>query len=173
MASPRVSRPERGEQRACLADDPLDHAHRGLVSRKRVRLPGPEIDLLGVTSLTREPADRRGRVVDLGVGDRRARVLAQEAIADAPREPSGEGSGQLGRRVARDRGAMRGGRPGLGAQHERGADLHGACACGERGEQSCTGRDAAGRDQRDLDGAGQQLKQRKQAVRRFVIAVLE
>ena len=69
---------------------------------QRVRLPGPQVEAVGVALLARGRAQRRGQVVDLGVGARGVgRVLAQEAVDDAARGAAGERARERGRRRPR------------------------------------------------------------------------
>ena len=63
-----------------------------------VGLAGPQVDGVGVAVGARLRAQRRGEVVDLGVGARSDRaVLALEAVDDPAREAAGERAGQRGR----------------------------------------------------------------------------
>ena len=97
-----------------------------------MRLARPQVDQLRVAGLARGGADRRGDVVDLGVGERRVGVLVHEAVADAAREPAAERARERGRRVGGERVAVRLRGAGLGRAQERGADLGRARAEGER-----------------------------------------
>ncbi len=72
-----------------------------------------------------------------------------------------------------ERGAVRRGRPRLGAEHERGADLGGRGARREHGRDAAAGGDAAGRDEGDVDVRADELEQREQPVVDAVLAVDE
>ena len=100
---------------------PLERAARGLEALARLgrqrgddlgrrRLAGelvglarPQVDHVGVAGRAAGGAQRRGDVVDLGIGERRVGgVLAQEAVDDAARLAAGEGARQA-RRACRRR----------------------------------------------------------------------
>src|SRR5438270_4103693 len=76
------------ETSACRAHDfagiSVDLAHdvaRGPRLRELVRLPGPQVEGVGVIALARGGAQRAGDVMDLGIGEGRTlTVLEQEAV---------------------------------------------------------------------------------------------
>ena len=55
---------------------------RGPLLGKRVRLAGPEVDRLGVASLARGRAQRRGQVMEMGISGRTIRMIGEKAIDD-------------------------------------------------------------------------------------------
>ena len=91
-------------------------------------------------------------------------------VDDAAREPAGERARQRGRARRGERGAVRGVRPRLGREQERGAELRRRGAGREHGRDAAPSADAAGRDERQVDvGARHEPQQRQQpAVRRFL-----
>lgn len=131
-----------------------------------VPLPGPQRHALRVPGLGGGLAQRRGEVVDLGVGDGRVRaVLAHEPVDQTARRAPGEGAGQLradeegiGQRLL-----VHGVRAGLGGGEERRAELGRGRARREEGGDLAAAHDAAGRDHRQRHGLADLGDQGEQA----------
>ena len=93
-----------------VGEPPRDHRG-GLLGGQLVRLPGPEVDDVGIAAAARRLSQRRRDVVHLWIGGRGGvAVLAHEAVDDAARGLAGERAGDRGRRRRRERGAVDRGR---------------------------------------------------------------
>jgi len=99
-----------------------------------VGLPRPQVEPVGVATLAGGRPQRARDVVDLGVRERRdPGVLGQEPVHDPPRRAPGERPGDARRTTLGQQRALSVRGSGLGRQHQRRADLAGACAGAEHG----------------------------------------
>ena len=141
---------------------PGDLLRRALLGQA-VRLTGPQVDQVGVAGAATVGAQRRGQVVDLGIGARSGvAVLAVPAVDDAPGQAPAEGAGQHRGAVGGGGGALSLRGAGLGAAQIGGSHLAGRGAEGEHGGQRAAGHDRSGGHERPIDARSDELQRGEQ-----------
>jgi hypothetical protein len=131
---------------------------------QRVRLPGPQVDSIGICGGARGCAKGRGQVVDLRVSlRRRGVVVAHETVDDSASAAAAEGACQGSRSSTGECCSVWRARSGLRGQHQTAPDLSGRRARRDDAGDSLAVGDPARGHEREMGRVAHELEQGEEA----------